>query len=285
MFRNHPHFAHLDPETVIWRYMDISKFKHLVQYSALYFRRADLLMQMDSMEGALTNRMEEFVRQALFTLRFVKSLKAEGVVTLGKKTQIQGRPALEIRDEIRQRFRGHYQYLLQRTYINCWHINPQENTLMWGQYIPSRYGVAIRSTVGKLRDALAETDAEVYGVPVGYVDHFTDPLRPEMLPGGMSQIVFDMLAKKRKPFSGEQEFRLVTDTLTHDEKWAPNWVGSHLDMDAKNDADSTTVGLSLDTLIESVFLYPQSGPQLRTDVMSILEGTDLIGRVKPSILD
>lgn len=265
--------------------MDIAKFQHLVQNSALYFRRADLLMQMDRMEGALTTRMQEFFDQTLFTSKFVKNLKNQGVTTFGIKTSIQGRPTLQIRDELRQRARAHYQYLLQRTYINCWHINPQENTLMWGQYIPSRRGVAVRSTIGRLRDALTNSAAEVYGVPVGYVDHSAEPLKIEMLPGGMSQIVFDMLAKKRQPFSGEQEFRLVTDTLTHDEKWAPNLVGNHLELGATNDADSTTVSLSLDTLIESVFLYPQSGPQLRTDVMSILDGVNLIGRVKPSVLD
>lgn len=265
--------------------MDVSKFRHLVQHSALYFRRADLLMQMDRMEGALTTRMEDFFNQTLFTSRFVKNLKDQGVSTFGIKTQVQGRPTLQIRDELRRRARAHYQYLLQRTYINCWHINPQENTLMWGQYIPSRYGVAIRSTVGQLRDALASSTPEVYGTPVSYVDHSSDPLRREMLPGGMSQILFDMLAKKRKPFSGEQEFRLVTDTLTHDEKWAPNLVGSHLELGTTNDADSTTISLSLDTLVDSILLYPQSGPQLRTDVLSILEETKLIGRVTASMLD
>jgi hypothetical protein len=264
--------------------MDISKFEYLIQRSALYFRRADLLMRMDRMEGALTNRMKEFFDQKLFTSNFVTDLQRQRVATFGVKTQVQGRLSRVVRDELRQRARAHYKYLLQRTHINCWHINLEENVLMWGQYIPSRSGVAIRSTVEQLRNSLSSTVSEVYGIPVDYVDHSSEPLRREMLPGGMSQIVFDMLSKKRKPFSGEREFRLIADTLTHEEKWAPNLVGSHLDTSVQNSADSISIDLNLEALIDSIFLYPSGESQLRDDVARILDGTDLGKKVKQSVL-
>ena len=281
----HPLFLNLEPETVIWRYFELWKFRSLIEDSALYFRRSDLLTQIDRMEGARTSRTEEFFDQTLFTSKFVKRLKQAGVTSFGTKTQIDERSVSAIRDELRKRARDHYHYILQRNYINCWHINSEENSLMWNQYVPTKFGVAIRSTIAKLRDAMSNTVAEVYFVPVEYVSHNSVPLRTDRIPGGMSQIVFDMLAKKRIGFSGERELRLITDTLPFAEKWAPNLVGSHLDTSINNNIEFTNIKLDVTTLIDAIVLLPQSGPDLRSKLEDILQGTSLYERVTNSALD
>ena len=189
-----------------------------------------------------------------------------------------------MRDELRKRAREHYNFLLQRSYINCWHINTDENNLMWAQYVPSRMGVAIRSTVTKLGNAMCNNSTEVYWAPVDYVDHSSEPLRTDRLPGGMSQIVFDMLTKKRRGFSGEQELRLITDTLSFNEKWAPNLVGSHLDTSIQNSSESTNVALDLSALIDVIVLLPNSSSELRSDVERILRDSSLNVQVVNSAL-
>ena len=243
------------------------------------------MTQMDRKEGARTSRMEDFFDQTLFTSKFVKKRKQAGTTTYGNKTRIDDRPNSSIRDELRKRAREHYSFFLQRTYINCWHINPDENSLMWSQYVPSRFGVAIRSTVSKLRDAMSNNSAEVYQAPVDYVNHESEPLATDRLSGGMSQIVFDMLTKKRKGFSGERELRLVTDTLSFNEKWAPNLVGSHLNTSILSTIESMNIALDLSTLIDTIVLLPNGGSDLRNKVNDLLKGSSLQVRVMNSALD
>ena len=135
MLSFHPHYAELPPETTIWRYLDFCKFEDLLRTSALYLCRADLLMQFDKKEGTLTSRMQQFIDHDLFNLNFVKNLKKNNVTTFGIKTTLAGRGTLQIRDELRQRARAHYRYILTRTYVNCWHVNNDEDVLMWQAYI------------------------------------------------------------------------------------------------------------------------------------------------------
>ena len=84
-----------------------------------------------------------------FNLAFVKNLQRQGTVALdtvkgGWKISLGGskRNPTEILEITTNFFE-------EDAYVNCWHINPNENVLMWGQYVPSASGVAIRLDRGK----------------------------------------------------------------------------------------------------------------------------------------
>ena len=253
MLKQHPHQTVISPNTVIWRYMDLWKFEDLLKTSALYFTRADLLTSFDKREGSLTQRMQSFF-DSIFTTKFVSDLKKQNAVSFGIKTNFVGRGSLSIRDELRKRSREHYQYLLNRTYINCWHLNDYENSLMWSSYITKKPGVAIKSTFGNLIESLSDFPNDIYAMPIDYVRHSDAPLNINSLPGGMPTILLDMLTKKHLPYKGESELRLISDVLHFDEKWAPNLVGSHLDVTKVNTKKELSIPIALDKLITSIFI-------------------------------
>ena len=46
-------------------------------------------------------------------------------------------------------------FLRLRGFANCWHVNSHESVAMWNQYARGENTLVLRSTVGKLCDALA----------------------------------------------------------------------------------------------------------------------------------
>jgi hypothetical protein len=111
---------------------------------------------------------------------------------------------------------------------------------------------------------------------IEYVDHATTALQQERLPGGMSQIVLDMLTKKIMPYQGESELRLITDSLEFDEKWTLNLIGSHLNTDIQNKDNHLLIEVDLLELIDQVILSPDSDTKFHNQVLStIMESTSL----------
>lgn len=90
------------------------------------------------------------------------------------------------------------EFILNRTYVNCWHVNDDENYLMWQSYIRNSPGVAIKTTTKRLELALAAYPHIIESALVEYIDHSTAELKPERFPGGMSQVAMDMLCKKNE---------------------------------------------------------------------------------------
>jgi hypothetical protein len=113
-------------DAVIWRYIDMDKFRDLVANEELYFRRADLFKNDDPHEG----------------------LPPDGYVR-----KIRGFRAFDLQDELalnstqavnRQFSAGHY--------LNCWNLFRGETLEMWKEY--ALEGVAICSRYELLKTAL-----------------------------------------------------------------------------------------------------------------------------------
>src|SRR6202035_3703874 len=105
-------------DTVIWRYMDFTRFVAMLEHRGLYFTRADLLG--DPFEGT-------------FTPGSIDALTAqmpEGNV----------QPWSEIVRTLRN-----------KSYVTCWHESPHESAALWRLYGDS---LAIQSTHGRLRHFL-----------------------------------------------------------------------------------------------------------------------------------
>jgi len=118
-----------DPDAVIWRFMELWKFRDLLDSGQLYFRRSDKLEDVD--EGVPP---EEFARQAL-------GLNPYDINDIQKLNHDLGSTA-----QFRQAF-----------YINCWYLFDHETAAMWSKY--GRDGVAIVSRYSLLRaglDSLAD---------------------------------------------------------------------------------------------------------------------------------
>ena len=140
-------------DAVIWRFMDLRKFRDLMASEELYFRRADLFD--DETEGLPP---EQYVQRVLRL------------------------DPLDLND--RRELNNHLGSLAQSRemhYITCWYLFDQETLKMWEGY--GHDGVAIVSRYDLLREALEKRiiDETHIGLVQYGTAHLTDRFNVEPL--------------------------------------------------------------------------------------------------------
>jgi hypothetical protein len=162
-----------EPESVLWRYMDLARFLSLLEDQALHFARADQMS--DKWEGAYGQRNLEL------------------------RPKIYGEHYEMMKESFAQ-MRG---FMTQHFHMSCWHEAPEESAAMWDIYQREGRGVAVKTTWAALT-ASVETERLVYGGRVNYVDYQTSFI-PES--NGFTAFMY-----KRRSFAHEREVRLLTMT-------------------------------------------------------------------------
>jgi len=133
----------------IFRYMDFYKFISLLEFSALWFSRLGSLQ--DKYEGALPDRAYELMK-----LKDIKDACSAGKGELKQLyTNMTERNISDGRDIL---------------VVNCWNIYDEEDLGMWQNYTSSNLGIAIRSTVGRLRRSIPLNPTFTTINTVKYVD-------------------------------------------------------------------------------------------------------------------
>jgi len=146
MYLKHPSLVLPSDDTIIWRYMDFTKFFSLVNSSALYFPSAMQLAENDPYEGSFTKGDIEYepgndaqlapldLGQETFDLMKVNNKNLRSLAKEG---------------------------LRKVAYINSWYISDYESAAMWKVYAEEKSGIAIRSSVGRLKDAVNAVEQTV----------------------------------------------------------------------------------------------------------------------------
>ncbi|WP_217638604.1 hypothetical protein [Nitrosospira multiformis] len=182
-----------EEESVLWRYIDFTKFVSLLATKALYFPSAVCFD--DIWEGAKGLRKNKWLWDEFFLKDFRRSLRTI-------PTNI--RPPLsdeEVESEavrlLRQLEEGG-ELDRKKTFISCWHENEFESEAMWKLYSSSmNNGIAIRTTYKRLYHALGR-DPEIKIGRVQYVDLHRDFVD-----------VNDAFWRKQKSFEYEREVRAL----------------------------------------------------------------------------
>jgi hypothetical protein len=170
------HSSFIEPENGnarLWRYMDLARFLSILETRALFFPSVATLAEADPYEG----------EPALAKIRAAQARGAEALRT----------------------FRLNAEVFKHLNFFNCWHMNDGESDAMWKLYIKGAEGIAIQSTVERLRASFHNSPTyTVYMAKVEYVDHaaLTTPTNTLF---GVSDYMF-----KRLAFRHEQEVRLGT---------------------------------------------------------------------------
>lgn len=126
-----------DPDTIVWKYLDLSKFVDLLLYKKLFMSRSDKFE--DQYEGTFSEP----------TFEEIKKLSIDN-------------PA----------FLDYYKTHREKVVISSWHINAYESFAMWQIFTQKSEGLAIQSTVGRLQQALAlDKDYQQYIGEVNYIDY------------------------------------------------------------------------------------------------------------------
>ncbi len=227
----------------LWRYMNYPKFLHLLHSKSLYFAR--LSRMPDLFEGHLPRISVEAGGEEIDS---TPGNAVPGAMMPGA-TPEWGRHHLG--EEATKRAR--------ETYINCWHMNDIESSAMWVLYGGRGASVAITTTYGRLREAVAGAD-QLWAGSVKYQRFDSEHIMPTNF--------YAPLFHKRQSFAHEHEMRLALHDSTNTEP------------------DHKLVDVDLRKLLESVRLAPTTAPGVRDAVQDILRRYDLPDmRVGHSILD
>ncbi|MGO9013096.1 MAG: hypothetical protein ACLQPN_23610 [Bryobacteraceae bacterium] len=156
-------------DAVIWRFLDLRKFRDLMANQELYFRRADLFD--DQSEGLPP---EQYVRRVL------------GLDPYDIKDQVALNDHLGSLAQSRQMY-----------FISCWQLFQKEDLAIWEQY--GHDGVAVASRYGLLKDSLASIPDETHIGLIQYGSaHLTDRFN-----------AMEFITTKQEKYSAEREVRAI----------------------------------------------------------------------------
>ncbi|MGB9940258.1 hypothetical protein [Methanosarcina sp.] len=147
-----------------------------------------------------------------------------------------------------------FQYLIGGHFINCWHQNECESGKMWEEYTQKGEGICIKSNIKRLKECFAEDEKhEVKIGTVSYIDYSTDYLPPDK----NMHYIFTHKDKEKCGYENEvRAYVLMKGREYRDKK-------------------CICVPVSLDILIEKIYISPIADEQLLNSVKSITEKYDL----------
>nr|WP_315199484.1 DUF2971 domain-containing protein [uncultured Flavobacterium sp.] len=138
MYLNNPNIKlPQDQDTIVWKYLDLSKFLDLLLSQKLFMSRSDKFE--DQYEGTFSEPTFEEI----------------------KKLSINNPD-----------FLNYYKTHREKVAVSSWHINEYESFAMWQIFTQNSEGLAIQSTIKRLQDALTpEKNYKQYIGEVNYIDY------------------------------------------------------------------------------------------------------------------
>ena len=138
MYLNNPNIKlPEDPDTIVWKYLDLSKFLDLLLSKKLFMSRSDKFE--DQYEGTFSEP----------TYEEIKKLAANN-----------------------PDFLNYYKTHREKVAVSSWHINEYESFAMWQIFTQNNEGLAIQSTIGRLQKAVKpEINFDQHIGEVNYIDY------------------------------------------------------------------------------------------------------------------
>jgi hypothetical protein len=126
-----------DPDTIVWKYLDLSKFLDLLMSQKLFMSRSDKFE--DQYEGTFSEPTYEEIKKL---------------------------------SENNPEFLQYYKSHREKVVVSSWHINEYESFAMWQIFTQNNEGLAIQSTIGRLQKALKpEINFSQFIGEVNYIDY------------------------------------------------------------------------------------------------------------------
>lgn len=137
MYVSNEHITLPHPGTVVWKYLDLSKFLDLLLCRQLFMSRSDKFE--DQYEGTFSEPTFEELKKI---------------------------------SENKPEFLDFYKTHRKNVVISSWHINEHESYAMWQIFTQNSEGLAIQSTVQRLQEALTpEVRYDQHIGEVNYIDY------------------------------------------------------------------------------------------------------------------
>lgn len=175
MYSNSTGFQCPHDDTIIWKYMDLFKFLDLISTNKLFMLKITEFI--DKSDGKDHNTIESFKEKS------------------NPRVHISLEENYELIKKVNDQVRG-------LTFVNCWHINDYESSVMWDSYSNSNGGVAIKTTIGKIKKSIID-ERDVYISPVQYSN----------LPPAVGSAFYPLI-QKSEIYRDERELRLLHSDLS-----------------------------------------------------------------------
>ncbi len=237
--------------TSIWRYMDLWKFRSILEKQALYFSTA--ASQNDHLEGVPSLA--------------VKIARAKEVTTHSDIHVLSALHNLEVMDEVSK----------GEIVLSCWHINDNENPRMWKEYLNEHEGVAIQSSYDALVSSFTAF-SHAFLIETGEV-LYIDRTRHRSSLGRR----IDVFSQKEEGFAWEHELRCAIDMAILP---LPYHEGRKLNWEERYSADCTALGVfipvALQTLVERVVVSPGASDTFYAEVKELCSTSALAKPIERS---
>jgi hypothetical protein len=251
-YEHNENFTTPADDVVIWRYMDFTKYVSMLHKHALYFGQASVMW--DKFEGSLSKPSLRMLDRNFYPPMHLTDAQFDALVDDNKD------------------FR---KALPHNTRINCWYMGTDESAGMWQQYLQGREGIAIKSTVAKLRESLVNTTSSIYIGEVKYIDYSKGDV--DFLNHHLNPFFY-----KRLSFSHENEVRAVIEHF--DYTWDQNCARGKFTPSPAGKFEPN-VHCDLKTLIGEIYVAPQMHEWFRELVSGLAEKYELDKKVHQSNLD
>jgi hypothetical protein len=216
-----------DNNTIVWKYLDLSKFLDMLLSQQLFMSRSDKFE--DQYEGTFSEP----------TFEEIKKIAANN-----------------------PKFLDYYKSHREKVVISSWHINEYESFAMWQIFTKNNEGLAIQSTIGRLKEALRpENRIEQYIGNVNYIDY-----KKEYIP--FDDTFFPFLFK-RKSFQYEREVRIISDVSTQ-----------NISVN-----EGLKINVDLNQLIEKIYIHPKSENWYKKLVIELVSKLDFKIEIEKSDLE
>lgn len=159
-------------------------------------------------------------------------------------------------------FLYYYKQRRKNVVISSWHINEYESFAMWQIFTKNNEGLAIQSTVGRLKEAFhAEDRITQYIGEVDYIDY-----KKEYIP--FDDDFFPFLFK-RKSFQYEKEIRVISDVTP-------------LNLSVN---EGIKIQTDIQKLIEKIYIHPKSENWYKKLVIELMDKLEFNFSVEKSDLE
>jgi Protein of unknown function (DUF2971) len=217
-------------EATIWRFMDYPKFFSMITERRLHLAQIAILRTEDPFEGHETDKLKEIIKR-INVPGFAEGLSK---VFFGDSTRANYLKTVYGEDN----FIKELDRKAHTTYANCWHVNEHESAALWRLYTQDGAGVAIKSSISKLRESLVNSQENIHVGSVEYIDY-----EHEFIGGNGYQQFFS----KRKSFEHEKELRICV--ITH-----PYQGPDDISLLPKN----LSICCDITKLIDKIYISPHS---------------------------
>ena len=254
-------------EDILWRYTNFEVFVNLLDTEALFFTRADKFE--DPYEGFIPQSIMDAYKQSLMDVMGVNS-------------------AVFV-EAIMKRHEASRKYVM----CNCWHRNVVESMAMWEKYHMRNSGVAIKTTMEKMRNSLLSE----YSIYIGKIEYIygntdDDQYMRNFLQNDIplaKKLTYFPYFQKRKEYEHEQEVRLIVDIDPFIRDALNNQTVDNVDSFLQTGLpDICDIGMlfnvDVNMLIDEVIVSPYAKDWVTETLRSVVQKFGFNFQVSPSTL-